>query len=143
MAFIRNGHPTLIGFSINPTASTFIIEKTVTPPGWDGGGMIDITSMRNTALRTRIAKSLVTLTEMTLMMQYAPVAYTGIFSMLNVNQTITVYFGDGSTLAFRGWINTFKPGEHKEGEEPLASVEIIPSNIAADGSESDPILIAA
>jgi hypothetical protein len=131
MPLIRNGHSTTVAFgTADPGFPATLVEKSVTPPGWDGGGFIDITNMRNVLLRTRISKSLITLTPMTLTVQWDPISMTtGVFSALQVNQIVTITYPDGSAMAFAGWVDTFEPPEHKEGEEPVAKMTVIPSNI--------------
>lgn len=136
MARLDDGFSTLILFDLDPNVSLW--EKTVTPPGWDGGGEIDTTTMRNEFYRTRSPKSLVTLTNSTLVCAYDPIAYNEIFFMLNLNQIITMQFPDGQVLQFWGWLNLFQPNEHKEGEQPTAQVVIIPSNQNAGGVETGP-----
>lgn len=103
-------------------------EKQVTPPGMDGGGENDTTTMRNTRYRTRAPKKLVTMTDMTLVAAYDPAVYPQIVTNIQVNQQITVTFSDGSTLVFWGWLDKFVPGEIQEGTQPTATVTIVPSN---------------
>ena len=120
---------------------THLYEKEVTPPGYDGGGMIDITTMHNTKYRTRSPKSLLTVTEITVTAAYSATSYTALLSDLLVNQQITVTFPDASTVVFYGWLDSFKPGANKEGEMPTAEVTIIPSNQNA-GVETAPAITA-
>jgi len=134
---IDDGHQTLIGFAVNPSVKFY--EKTVTPPGVDGGGENDTTTMLNTAWRTRAPKKLKTLSNASITVAYDPAVYPQIVAMVNVNTLITVTFADGDTLAFWGWLNSFTPGEAQEGEQPTAQIEIIPSNQNDSGVETAPI----
>lgn len=138
MGILNDGHSTIISFSADSSVS--MKEKEVTPPGIDGGGANDTTTMRNTTYRTRQPKELVTLDEMSAMVAYDPDVYTEILAMINVNQQITVTFPDASTLRFWGWINTFKPGRLVEGEQPTAELGIIPSNQDNSGVEQAPVI---
>ena len=106
MGRMDDGYQTLIDIS-----GTVMWEKSVTPPGLDGGGEIDTTVMQNATYRTRAPKALVTLTNCSFTAAYDPAALTTLLSDLNVNQLITITFPDGSTLAFWGWLNSFVPGE--------------------------------
>lgn len=134
---LRDGYSTIISFEILGGGALFK-EKTVTPPGLDGGGMIDTTSMRNSVWRTRFPKALVTLSEMTVTVEYDPDLLIELIStVLNVNQLITVEFPDGSIFQFAGWLNEFKPQEHREGENPVATMTIIPSNVNPEDDESE------
>lgn len=140
MPLLKDGFSTTITFSEAPAVK--MEEKSVTPPGVDGGGENDTSTMRNTAWRTRQPRSLKTATEMSFEAAYDPAVYDDIISMVNVNQQITVNWPDGSTLTFWGWLNTFEPGELVEGEQPTASVTIIPSNQDNSGVEQPPVYAA-
>lgn len=138
MSLLKEGHPTLISFSLNPSVKFY--EKTVTPPGYDGGGINDTTTMRNVEYRTRQPKVLKTLTEMS-----GTAAYDSdvmdpaeVLAMVNINQEITITYSDGAEFTFWGWLNEFKPNEVKEGEQPTANFTIIPSNQDNDGVEQAP-----
>lgn len=134
---LDDGYQTLVSFAADPSVKFY--EKTVTPPGIDGGGEVDTTTMLNAAYRTRNPKALITMSNAQMMVAYDPACYPEIVALVNVNNLITVTFPDGDTLAFWGWLNTFKPGEHAEGEQPTAEIEIIPSNQNASGVETAPV----
>jgi hypothetical protein len=140
MSILNDGHPTLVSFSLNPTIE--FKEKTVTPPGIDGGGENDTTTMRNEAWRTRQPKSLKTLSEFSMTCAYDPVLYDSILAMVNVNQQITVTFPDESEVEFWGWLNAFTPNEVSEGEQPTAEIAVIPSNQDNSGVEQPPVYTA-
>lgn len=144
MSRIDDGYRTLITFS--STAVTLAWEKSLTPPGVDGGGSIDITTMHNgdgtTGWRTFAPKALKTLTESTATMAYDPGVLDEIMSNLQVNQAITITFPDDSTWVFWGWLDKFTPGELTEGEQPTAEVTIIPSNMDDNGNEIAPVYAA-
>ena len=128
---LRDGFQTWIQFQANGTI--FVLdharEKTVTPPGYDAGGPIDTTSMRNTRFRTRYPKALITLTDMTLTVEYAVEALEEIFGLLGDNNLITVFYPDGSEESFYGYLDKFQPQEMREGEQPLATITIVPTNV--------------
>jgi hypothetical protein len=134
---LDDGYQTLITFSANPTVKFW--EKTVTPPGVDGGGPTDTTTMRNTTWRTQAPKFLKTLTEGSITVAYDPEALIEAKDMINVNQQITISFPDGSSLTFWGWMNSIEPGEHTEGEQPTADVSLQPSNMDSTGAEVGPV----
>lgn len=138
---LDDGHPTLIEFAENPTVKFW--EKNVTPPGVDGGGENDTTTMHNSVWRTRAPKKLKTLTECKFTAAYDPAVYPQIVAMAQVNQLITITFEDGDTLAFWGWLDKFTPGETSEGSQPTAEVTIIPSNQDDTGAEVAPVHTAA
>lgn len=138
---IDDGFSTTIEFADFP--AVLFWEKTVTPPGVDGGGPNDTTTMRNLTLRTQAPKKLKTMTEMTASVAYDPQALQDAFDMVNVNQLITVNFPDGSNWAFWGWLNSITPDEISEGAQPTASVSIQPSNQNDSGAETDPVFTPA
>jgi hypothetical protein len=139
MARLDDGYQTLISFAADTTVKFW--EKTVTPPGVDGGGEIDTTVMANTAYRTRCPKSLITMSNASLTVAYDPATYDEILALVNINTLITITFPDGSKLAFYGWLNSFTPGECQEGEQPTAEIEIIASNHTG-GVETGPLYTA-
>ena len=141
MARIDDGFATLIEFAEDSDVQMW--EKEVTPPGVDGGGENDTSTMRNTAWRTRAPKGLKTLTEASAVVAYDPAVYNEIVAMLNVNQEITITFADDSTLVFWGWLNEFTPGAAVEGEQPTADITIIASNQNDSGTETAPVYAAA
>lgn len=136
MARLDDGFKTLISFGADPTVLFY--EKTVTPPGIDGGGEIDTTTMHNTTYRTRNPKALITLSNASTTVTYDPACYAEILALVNVNNLIVCTFPDGSTISFWGWLNKFTPGECAEGEQPTAEIEIIPSNQNTSGVEVAP-----
>lgn len=124
--FLVDGFSTVVTFSGLP--GIFLREREVTPPELDAGGEIDTSTMLNSRMRTRAAKSLATLGKVTMMCQYDPFVYSQLATWLGVVQVITVVFPDGFEMSFPGWVDKFTPPSHKEGDFPLATVEIIPSN---------------
>jgi len=138
---IDDGFKTIFSFANYPTVKFY--EKTVTPPGLDGGGMNDTTTMRNTRWRTRAPKKLLTMTAMTASCAYDPEVYEDIVAMMQENQLITVTFPDESTVEFWGAVDKFVPGEVKEGDQPVATVTIEPTNQDEDGTEVAPVYTPA
>ncbi len=134
---LDDGFSTLITIANLPTVHLY--EKEVTPPGYDLGGPIDTTTMRNSAWRTAAPRQLKTLTPVSATVAYATDALESILAQMGVNQLITVTFPDGSTLEFYGWIEQFTPSAHKEGEQPTAALTIHPGNRDTTGAESAPV----
>lgn len=132
---LEDGYQSLIAFAADADISLW--EKSVQPPGIEGGDEIDITTMHNVTWRTRAARSLKTLTNSSITVAYDPAVYTQILALINVNGWITVHFPDGSTLDFVGYLKNFTPNELSEGAQPEASCEIVPTNQLA-GVETAP-----
>jgi hypothetical protein len=143
MSRLDDGHQTLISFSAGLSAGAGGLqmwEKEVSPPGIEGGGANDTTTMRNTTWRTRAPKQLMTLADATIVVAYDPGLYTELVSLVNVKQEITITFPDASTLIFWGWIDAFSPNALVEGEQPTADITIVPSNEDTSGNEVAPTI---
>jgi len=143
MAYLTDGHQTLITFDALGSGVTLLLkETTVTPPGIDSGGENDTTTMRNETWRTKQPKKLKTLTDGSCTFQYDPGIYDQILDIIGVNGLVTVTFSDESTLEFYGWLNNFTPGECVEGAMPTATGTIICSNQTDAGVETAPVYAA-
>jgi len=121
MALLTDGYSTRISFG-----GITIYEKGVTPPGIDGGGEVDTTTMASTIWRSKQPKALSTLTNCKATVAYDTADYATLLAQVHVVQTITITFSDATTLVFEGWLDKFIPGECTEGEQPTAEIEIIP-----------------
>lgn len=143
MARIDDGHPTLVYIYDDPDDTTHEVvkfyEKTVTPPGVQGGGANDTTTMRNDEWRTMAPKHLRTLSQMSMTAAYDPQIYESILDLLQVIKWFVIWWPDGSTLQFYGWLDEFTPNEVSEGEQPTAEVIVIPSNQSPAGVETAPV----
>lgn len=123
---MKDGYRCLIGFSAKP--AVLFWEKSLTPPGLDGGESIPTSTMHNDDWRTFAPRALVTLTEATARVAYNAKLYDDILSMLNVEQTITCWFSAGDWLSFYGFLRSFEADEMTEGAQPEATVTITPTN---------------
>ena len=139
---IDDGYQTLITFSAATSGVEVFWEKAVTPPGLDGGGPNDTTTMHNETYRTSAPKNLITLTSGSFTAAYDPAILDELVSMLNVNQAITVTFPDDSTWVFWGWIDKAAPSAIEEGTQPTIDITIEPSNQDDDGDEIAPAYTA-
>jgi hypothetical protein len=135
MPFLKDGYQTLILITANPFVR--FREREVQPPDLDGGGEIDITTMRNVRWRTKYPKSLITGGDTVLQVNYDPRIYSQILSVLNVNTVVDLFFPDSSAIAFWGWVDKFTPVSLKEGEFPLAELRLHCSNRDNAGNWAD------
>lgn len=138
-----DGYRTTIANSLVPAVAFW--EREVTPPGADGGEMIDTTTMFNNKWRQMAARSLVTLTPVKVTAGYNDSLTTSIVSnLLGKPCSWTVHFPSGSTLSFFGVLRIFTPAALVEGTFPTAEIEIAPTNTdPSDGSEAGPAFAAA
>lgn len=133
---LKDGFSTIITMANVPTIKLY--EKEVTPPQIGGGGGIDITTMRNTAWKTMAPKHLKSLGKVSATVAYATDSIDSIIAQIHQNQQITVTWPDSSSLVFYGFLDDFTPGQHKEGDQPTATITIIPTLIDANGAELAP-----
>ena len=136
---LKDGYQSLVTFALNDTIKLF--EKTVTPPGFDGGDAIETTTMHNARHRSFASRDLITLTESSFVAAYDPAVIPQILTILNEDDTITVAWSDDSTFAFFGFLQKFEPAEMSEGEQPEATVTIIATNVDSDGVEQAPVFV--
>lgn len=142
IAALKDGYQTLITFT--GAENLVLWEKSVKPPGLDGGDAIDITTMHNTLLRTMAPRSLQTLSDATFTAAYHPSAYDGLSVLINLETTITVQFPNGMRLAFYGFLKSFEPNEMSEGSQPEATVTVVATNTdPVTGEEEKPIIAVA
>jgi len=135
---LHDGYPTTINLS---GADTTFWEETVQPPGIDGGEPINLTNMRNDAVRTRAPRHLYDVTPMELVVAYDPTVYDTILANINVNQAITTTFPDEGYVVWYGYLQKFVPGPNKEGEQPKAAITLVPTNIhSTTGLEAIPVV---
>ena len=139
---LDDGHPTFFAFAADPDVSFW--EKTVTPPGMDGGDPVDIVTMHNVRWRTKGSRQLMDLTDCSATVAYDPIIYEQALALVNVETSITIHFPDGTTYSFYGFLRTFEPQEINEGEQPEANITITPTNKdPVTGEEEDPVLVNA
>ena len=135
---LKDGFPSKIAFSRTPAMN--IWEKTLGLPPVDGGDAIDTTTMLNTSVMTRWHQYLVDYGEFTVSGGYDPGLYDTAYDDVNVNQEITRYFADGSTIDFWGYIRRVEFAEASKGTFPEVTLTIVPTNEDNDGNEQAPVL---
>jgi hypothetical protein len=125
-AKLDDGYRTTITVASTPTISFW--ERSVKPPGIDGGAPVDISTMLSNTWRVMAPRALRTLTNSTARVAYDPRLYSDIVALINVPTTITIHFPDGSSLAFYGFLQNFEPADLVEGTPPEATLTIAPTN---------------
>jgi len=123
--------PALAGFSLA------FREKTVTPFAMKGGGALDATDMHNVKMRTQAPKSLLSSDPMRCSVYYDPAILTSLTTQMLINFFIALRHPDASLWQFCGWIDDFEPTENKEGDNPLATLTLMPSHIRPTLGASD------
>ncbi len=137
---LEDGHSTKIALENLLTISFW--EKSVGVPPIDGGDSVPQTTMHNTIWRTFAPRHLKTLEEFSVDAAYDPIAISQTIAQINIKQTITVIFPDGSKLAFYGFLKRFEPANLVEGEQPEATVTFVPTNAdPLTGAEEAPVYV--
>lgn len=138
---LEDGYSTKVSSTLDPNIAFW--EKTVQPPGLDGGEAIPQTTMHNIRYRTTAPRSLMTLTPITIVAAYDPAVYDQIHVLINENTSWTVTFPDTSTYTFFGFLQSFIPEPNEEGVQPEATIIITPTNYDPENCvEADPVLDA-
>ncbi len=136
---LRDGFSSKITFAAVPTVSFW--EKSVSPPGIDGGPKIDQTTMFNTMRTTAAAQSLYEVTDGSMKVAYDPNVYNTIINtLINYHTTITQTWRDGSTLADFGYLQSFKPDALERGKQPEATVTFVFIGQDSSGTEYAPVI---
>lgn len=118
-------------------------EVGVTPPGVETDDPTDTSTHHNVKWRTFHPRQLARMTPAKATVNYDPAVYVAIVAALNRQDTITVVFPDGATLAFYGYLSKFEPNELKEGQKPEANIEVVVTNAdPSDCSEQGPVYAA-
>lgn len=128
---LERGYQCLITIALKTNIDFW--EVNLTPPGFEGGEPIDQTTQFNSLFMTYLPQALINQTPVNLSAAYDPVVINQLFAsgaklVLNVNTTITFRFGDGSTIAFYGWLRSFIPQEVSPPNQPRANIVIQASN---------------
>jgi len=123
---LKDGYSTKIASAMDPDVSFW--EKTVQPPGLDGGEMIPQTTMFNTTWRTFEPRALVTATDMQVVVAYDPAVLTQILALLNVPHSWTIHYPDGSTENWYLALRQFQRAPLVEGTQPEATITMSPTN---------------
>lgn len=132
---LLDGFSSVVGMELYPGIALY--ERTVAPPGMDGGEAIETMTMWNVDFRTVAPRKLITMTPTKFTAAYDPVCYLDIFAAINVAQGITVWFPDGSSVDFFGFLQKFEPKDMEEGRMPEADVTFVPTMTdPADGTEA-------
>ena len=133
-----DGHSTLLIIDADPDICFW--EKTVKPPGMDGGDPIDTTTMHNLTWRTMVSRSLVTMTPCNLTAAYDPEMWCYVPSLINSEGLMAVLFPNGDLLGFYGFLQSVEPQDHSEGAQPECNIVIgITNNDPSDRSEWGPV----
>lgn len=137
---LDDGHSTKIAMENLLTISFW--EKSTGVPPIDGGDEIPQTTHHNTAWRTFAPRHLKTLEPFSVDAAYDPLTISQTIDQINVRQTLTTIFPDGSTLAFYGYLKRWEAAPLVEGEQPEGTATFVPTNAdPSTGAEEAPVYV--
>jgi len=132
MAILTNGFSTTVTFgSMSTSASGDFEVIDLKPFGIDGGAKIEVTTMSSTTRERFVPRSLYEITPMEITCACETTFLTGVLANINVSQSITLNFPDGTNWTGTGWISKFEPGTFTKNERPTFSVTVEFSGAAA------------
>lgn len=135
------GYSAKITFASAPALQLW--ERDVKPPGLDGGEPIDTTTQHNNEWITMAFRSLKKLDMQNVVCAYDIDAWETIRGLVNRDDTITIRYPNGATLAFYGGCYKADFAELKIGEFPLVTLSIAATNEDSDGVEQSPVFTPA
>lgn len=122
-----DGFPSMLTMSGAPSVALWI--QTIKFGGYDGGDKIPTTTMMNLHRRTFAPRSLLTKDDCTFKAAFDPDIFNGtIQGLINLPQTITEFYPDGSSLCYYGFLQKMGEPEFKEGEFPVADFTVVATN---------------
>lgn len=136
-----DGFGAAIVFASNPTIELW--ETSVQPPSGDGGDPIVTSTHRNTARVTKAAQRLVETGDSVVVCTYDPAVVTELDALVNEEQVITVVWGDGTTLAYYGYLRKYEFSPLVKGQQPTVTLTIVATNFdPVNCEEANPVLVA-
>lgn len=117
-----NGFRTKITFKRYPAVSLW--EMSVKPGGLNGGSAINTSTMHNVSRVTKQPQSLVEGGQITGKAAYDPAVRTTIEDMVNVEDTITITYPDGTTESIFGYLMSVEFDELQMGTFPTLSFTV-------------------
>lgn len=123
---LKDGYRSLWTFSLDPDFSVW--EVTITPGGHDLGDPVDQTTMWNDNYMTFAPQELLETGETTIEGAYDPAFFTQMEAMVGIEQTGTLTWKDGSTLASFGWLNAVAFAQIVRGTQPRVTLTWFNSN---------------
>ncbi len=118
--------------SITADGSTWnIFGIEITPPAWDGGDAIDITTLGNTEFKTKMAQTLKDIGECSFSSHYDPSIFAS--APINKNGRVTINIPHWGTLSFYGYLKSLEPQALTVGDAAKMNGTIIVTNTLISG----------
>jgi hypothetical protein len=140
-ARLKNGFQIIVAFSQNPTVKLF--ETDVTPPGFEGGEPVNITTQYNVKWETMAARALRTMTQGTFNAGYDPAVIDQIDDLINNEGSITVHFPGRLVLELLRVPQDVHPGDPAAGHHATRACQFVVTNYdPVNNVEADPVYTA-
>lgn len=123
---LEDGFQAFYAFQSNATLGLWEID--VKPVGVDGGDPIDINTQHDTDWDQFAPKQRKRLTPGQMRVAYDPDKFDDVVALINVVTSVTVYYPDGSSDTFWGYLKSIEKDNLTFGNMPTANCEIIPTN---------------
>ena len=110
----------------------------ITPPAWDGGDAIDITTLGNTEFRTKMAQTLKDIGECSFSCHYDPSVFAT--APINKNGSIAITIPDWGTLTFMGYLRSLAPNALTVGDAAKMEGSIVVTNTDISGTGAGSVI---
>ncbi len=110
----------------------------ITPPAWDGGDAIDITTLGNTEFRTKMAQTLKDIGECSFSCHYDPSVFAT--APINKNGSIAITIPDWGTLTFMGYLRSLTPNALTVGDAARMDGSIVVTNTTISGTGASRVI---
>jgi len=110
----------------------------ITPPAWDGGDAIDITTLGNDTYKTKMAQTLKDIGEMSFSCHYDPSVFAS--APINVNGTVTVVIPNWGTLSVYGYLRSLTPQALVVGDVAKMDGTVTITNTLITGTGSNRVI---
>ena len=110
----------------------------ITPPAWDGGDAIDITTLGNTEFRTKMAQTLKDIGECSFSCHYDPSIFAT--APINKNGSIAISIPNWGTLTIKGYLRSLTPNALTVGDAAKMEGSIVVTNTVITGTGASRVI---
>lgn len=110
----------------------------ITPPAWDGGDAIDITTLGNTAVKTKMAQTLKDIGEVAFSCHYDPSIFAS--APINVNSTVAITIPNWGTITLKGYLRSLTPQALTVGDAAKMDGSITVTNTTITGTGANRVI---
>lgn len=126
-------------FEPSGTTMTIVADSTtwtvygieMTPPAWDGGDAIDITTLGNTDVKTKMPQTLKDIGECSFSCHYDPSVFAS--APININGTVSITIPNWGTISFYGYLRSLTPQALTVGDAAKMDGTVTVTNTLVSG----------